>query len=157
MSSQLSFSFELIALMEWLLKHGEKNLKVLIKETMKNGFVQEIDAMEETDFTNISNNLNQTVSDFVIKIEDILFQEIDRVSPKVNIHNALAPAIKNLDNKSLDFATMWTSMQKTKSKIAKETQNDDIAKKATPDIEVRKIWYDQLLKSWKPNGNEPVN
>ena len=93
MSSQLSFSFELIALMEWLLKHGEKNLKVLIKETMKNGFVQEIDAMEETDFTNISNNLNQTVSDFVIKIEDILFQEIDRVSPKVNIHNALAPAI----------------------------------------------------------------
>ena len=157
MSSQLSFSFELIALMEWLLKHGEKNLKVLIKETMKNGFVQEIDAMEETDFTNISNNLNQTVSDFVIKIEDILFQEIDRVSPKVNIHNALSPAIKNLDNKSLDFATMWTSMQKTKSKIAKETQNDDIAKKATPDIEVRKIWYDQLLKSWKPNGNEPVN
>lgn len=157
MSSQLSFSFELIALMEWLLKHEEKNLKVLVKETVKNGFVQNLDSMEEADYIGISDNLNQTVSDFVIKLEDILFKEIDRVSPKVNVHNALAPAIKNLDNKSLDFTTMWTSMQKTKSKIVKETQSDGETKKATPDVEVRKIWYDQLLKSWKPKNNEPVN
>jgi hypothetical protein len=157
MSSQLSFSFELIALMEWLLKHGEKHLEDLVKEAVKKGFAQELETMEDSDYTDVSTHINQTISDFVVKFEDIIFKEVDGLAPKANVHDALAPAIKNLDHNNLDFSTMLISMQKTKSTVAKAIQKSGKENQKTPDFEIRKIWYNQLLKNWDPKSNEPVN
>jgi|SaaInlStandDraft_3_1057020.scaffolds.fasta_scaffold33962_2 hypothetical protein len=155
-NEQLSLSFELICFMDWMLKHGKKQLRDLVKNAIQNGLAQELDNIDEEKYLKISEYLHHAVLDFVLTLEDFIIEELEGVSPKESVREKTSTAIKNLDTKFIDVQTILLSLQQAKSKLLKKKKikiNNSIQTKD----EAKDVLCTQILKNWKPNSNEPVN
>jgi|SaaInlLV_10m_DNA_2_1039722.scaffolds.fasta_scaffold06969_4 hypothetical protein len=151
MSSQLSLSFELICLMDWLVKNGQKDVTNLVKGAIKKGFEKELDKISDADYSKMDDYLNNTVLEFVFMLEDILIKEIEGVSVKESIRENTSATMKNMDIDAIDTKTVWLSLQQTKSQLKKRKEDNKAADEA------KKILCAHLIKNWKPKAGDPVN
>ena len=145
MSTSFSLSLELILLMNWLLENDKTKLKALIQETIKQGLYEELELSEEyQDKLNDTNFLHNTVSDFLLYLEDVLLECLEKNDVDNNCKEKLRPTLQKINNQAIDFKTVWLSINQAKAKH-------------TPKQDIKKELFSQLIKNWKPKENEPVN
>ncbi|MFH1643698.1 MAG: hypothetical protein ABIA74_00795 [bacterium] len=149
MESNLSLSLELIVLMDWLLKKGDKEFEKIIDFALKNGFVQELQTIDENKYLEIAEILPNVILDFLFTLEDILFELLEKSNLDQDSKAKLIPTVEHLDLQKLDSKTIWLSLQQAKSTMKK--------KKLTTSNEAKRILFKKLLENWQPKLNEPMN
>jgi HD-GYP domain-containing protein (c-di-GMP phosphodiesterase class II) len=152
MNANISLSFELILLLNWLLKYEKAELNSLVKHALENGFMQEIEKVSLENYTQLSDQFYNSILEFLLFFEQALLQNLIAINVNEVTNNAVLPLIKKIDFENLDIKTLWLSMQQTKEKISKS--KNDLEQKPE---QINNLLFEQLLKNWKPSKKSPVN
>ena len=156
MSTSFSLSLELVLLMGWLLKHEKKSLQKLVTKSLKAGLGKEIELIDtfsqeelldiDSDF---SQELNNSILDFLIHLEDVLLDGIETREPKEE--ESFSTTIQKINKQKLDSKTVLVSLKHTNNQI------DNIKNSSKKQNKLNEILFSELLKNWMPNTNEPIN
>ena len=154
MNTSLSLSFELIYLMDWLLKNEKKMLNALIKHAIKKGLAHDIKKLDSTDVNDVSEKLYDTILDFLLYFEDSLAKNLDTVQLDTKTEDAILPTLKRIDLDNLGENTVKLSMQETKSQLndSAEEEEGTVFKNHAD-----KVLFEQILKNWKPTTKDTLN
>lgn len=153
MTTNISLSFELICLLNWLLKNKKQDLNSLTKQALENGFLQDLEALSYAEEQKEPDQLYTTVLEFLIFMEESLAKNLETIYLDNATKEAIYPALKKIDLGNLDAKTILISMQQTKSKIRLNRKKSLEQNKQNP----TNILWEQILKNWKPTKKEPMN
>jgi hypothetical protein len=158
MTTQISLSIELVYLINWMLTHQRAQVSALVKQAVKQGFIEELSTLEEVDNPQSADFLYATLTNFLDFLEKNLVKQLESVNISPNAKDAIVPALRKVDVKSLDFKTVWESMQHTQERL-KTSKASPRRKRTTPTVaqNATEILFEELLKNWKPTNNETVN
>ncbi len=144
-NTQLTISYELLYLLQWLIEHDDSRLKQMITKALAQGLREE---MQKTEKSNelVDEMYYHTIIDFFELMEELLAESIrEHVEKKAKEKN-LMPTIDQIDSTVCDDATMRFSIERTTTKI----END-------PDINPQEQLLKELLISWKPHNKNTIN
>jgi hypothetical protein len=153
--TSLSLSFELICLINWLLKHERKLLDNLVKHALKNGLAKELKTFTHDDVQQASDELYTVILDFLVVLEESLSKTIQTTSTDTKTDKAIFPALSKIDADNIDWQALKTSMQQTKDELSKEEFKD--VSQSQYKQHATKILFQQFLKNWKPQNNEVMH
>lgn len=137
--NQLTVSYELLYLVQWLLENESDALKKLINHALENGLKQDLQTAINSELKN-TEDIQYSIVDFLALLETLLHENISEQNMRRIMEKKLMPAIDNIDNKECDKATVDFSVEKATSKI----ENN-------PEQNPQEILFQELLKCWKPN------
>jgi hypothetical protein len=142
MATSLSLSLELLLLIDWLLKNEPTKLKVLVEDALRDGFLDELDNVEtvEKNPTQL-NDLHSAIIEFLMLLEDLLLETLEEKELSYKIKDKLDATLQKINPTSIDVKAVWHSLQQAKNQKA----------------DMKKTFFTQLLKNWKPKHNEPIN
>lgn len=153
MTTQISLSLELMCLINWLVKNEKTLLNSLVKQAVAHGLIDELQQLDQVDPQHAADELYLTIFDFLDHLEQALIKNLETVQVDIKTKDAILPSLQKIEGSSLDFKTMWQSMQQTKARISKKNANS-----LTPHIKNPKdILFEEILKNWKPNKKETIN
>lgn len=136
--NQLTVSYELLYLVQWLLENESGALKKLISHALENGLKQDLQTAVNSELKS-TEDIQYSIVDFLALLETLLHENISEQNMKRIMEKKLMPAIDNIDNKECDKATVDFSVEKATSKI----ENN-------PEENPQEILFQELLKCWKP-------
>ncbi len=144
-NTQLTISYELLYLLQWLIEHDDSRLKQMITKALSQGLREE---MQKTEKSNelVDEMYYHTIIDFFELMEELLAESIREHIEKKAREKNLMPTIDQIDSTLCDDATMRFSIEKTTTKI----END-------PDINPKEQLLKELLRSWKPHNKNIIN
>ena len=143
--NQLTVSYELLYLMEWLLENEPERIKALIVYALDHGLTQDMQtAMKAKTFN--ADEMHYNLVDFLALMETLLYEALSEQTMKKAMQQKLLPAIDHIDNKACDKETVAWSIEKATSKI-------DL----NPGENPREILFKELLKCWKPAKDNSPN
>ena len=163
MSSPVSLSFELICLLNWLVRREKALLNTLVKRAVENGFVGELEIGSEVDSMESPEQLYTAVLDFLEFLEQALIRNLETIQVDGNTKDRILPALQKIEPGNLDLRTVWLSMQQTKTRLKKELKMPtQTSQRISEDEKIviqgpEKILFEQLLKNWKPTNKETLN
>lgn len=137
--NQLTVSYELLYLVQWLLENESGALKKLINHALENGLKQDLQTAVNSELKN-TEDIQYSIVDFLALLETLLHENVSEQNMKRIMEKNLMPAIDNIDSKECDKATVDFSVEKATSKI----ENN-------PEENPQEILFQELLKCWKPN------
>jgi len=147
--TQLTISYELLYLLQWLIEHDNNRLKQMISRALTQGLRKEMKKAEiqkaerQNDFVD---EMYHSIIDFFELMEELLAESIkEHVERKAKEKN-LMPTIDHIDSTVCDDATMRFSIERTATKM-----EDD------PDINPQEQLLKELLRSWKPHNKNAMN
>jgi hypothetical protein len=138
--NQLTVSYELLYLMQWLLEREPAKIKKLIEHALQNGLKEDIQTASNSAELRNAEDIQYSIVDFLTLLETLLHESISEQNMKLIMEKKLMPAIDHIDNKECDQATVNFSVEKASSKI-----------ESNPDGNPQEILFQELLKCWKPN------
>ena len=154
-NTSLSLSLELISLLAWLLKNEKHLLNDIVKEAIKNGLIHEINKLEMEDISKVTEQLDSTILDFLVYLEDALADNLKTIPQHSKTEKNITPTLKKIESIGFNPNTLRTSVKKVKAQLSKEKQNNP---KASTDTEYAKqVLFEQILKNWKPSNKETLN
>lgn len=137
--NQLTVSYELLYLVQWLLENESDAIKKLINQALEKGLRQNLQEATNSELKN-AEDIQYSIVDFLSLLETLLHENISEQNMKRIMEKKLMPAIDNIDNKECDQATVDFSVEKATSKI-----------ESNPEDNPQEILFQELLKCWKPN------
>ncbi len=137
-----------------LLKNEKKNLKSLIEKAIANGLSEELKQTASFDQHKMLGQLHGTLLEFVLHLEKLLIEHMEETEFNKDNEEQLTNALKKVDLQSFDVKTLWLSLQQVKDKLENKHQE---ASPIAPSNPVQKLLFEQLLKNWKPENNDPIN
>jgi len=152
MNANISLSFELILLLNWLVKHEKAQLNNLVKDALEKGFMQEIEDISPNDYPQLADQFYSSILEFLMFFEQSLLNNLESINIDEVTNNAIGPVIKKLDFENLDIKTLWLSMQQTKDKMSKTRANIEHGPE-----QINNLLFERLLKNWKPSKKSPMN
>lgn len=153
MDANISLSYELVCLINWLVKNEKTALKSLVKQAIKNGFLNELEQLEQPEQGASQEFLYTAVFEFLLHIEDNLIKNLESMHVTTQ-EELLFPALQRMDAPHLDARTMWLSMHQAKNLLNKTqlpASHDALTDK------VANVLFERIIKNWKPDQNEPMN
>ncbi|HEB41443.1 MAG TPA: hypothetical protein ENI08_00295 [Candidatus Dependentiae bacterium] len=144
-NTQLTISYELLYLLQWLIEYDDSRLKQMITRALNQGLRKE---MQKTEKSNelVDEMCYHTIIDFFELMEELLAESIEEHIEKKAREKNLMPAIDQIDSTVCDDATMLFSIERTTTKI----END-------PNINPKEQLFKELLRSWKPHNKNTMN
>lgn len=136
--NQLTVSYELLYLVQWLLENESDGLKKLINQALENGLKQDLQTAVNSELKS-AEDIQYSIVDFLALLEALLHENISEQNMKRIMEKKLMPAIDNIDSKECDKATVDFSVEKATSKI-----------ESNPEENPQEILFQELLKCWKP-------
>lgn len=136
MGHQLSMSFELICLLDWLLKNKKDSLRKLIQEAVAADFIVSLEGEKNV---NLAERLHETVTDFIFAFEDILLAELSQ-----GLQDSRASEVGGYD--LVDEETLTLRLQQVRNNANNKR-----------DQAVERELVRRLLRRWKPTSSDPVN
>ena len=136
--NQLTVSYELLYLVQWLLENESGELKKLINQALENGLKQDLQTAVNSELKS-AEDIQYSIVDFLALLETLLHENISEQNMKRIMEKKLMPAIDNIDSKECDKATVDFSVEKATSKI-----------ESNPEENPQDILFQELLKCWKP-------
>ena len=167
MGHQLSLSFELICLLDWLLKHEKESLKKLITQAVDRDLLAKLS--ETKDHLTMSNRLHQRVIEFVVFLEDELLKELSKGALKSDesmstLKEKIAEVLpaseavlamdifSDFNDSEVDAKMLTVHLQQVRAAYYKKKKQ----KEGGDNHDVEQGLLKQLLKHWKPKSNETV-
>jgi len=139
--NQLTVSYELLYLMQWLFEHESENIKKIITSALEKGLHKELkttlpSSLETKDMTDLQNS----IVDFLALLETLLQEAVNEKNLKHLMEKQLMPALDHIDNHACDQATVDFSVEKTTYRLEQNPKGN-----------AQEILFKELLKCWKPN------
>jgi len=140
-SNNFVISFELLALLQWLLEHEQESCRKLIRRAVKQGFnVKDVGLLQYDN----PQDLQQNIIDFLALIDTQLHETINECEAEGAMHRTLLPTINNVDPSMHDVASISTSIAKARAAAEKESGNP------------KDIFCKELLRRWKPKKKKVI-
>ena len=139
-NNQLSLSYELLFLLQWLLDHEPERLKGLITYALTHGLKEDLKEGADAADLQTTEELQYTIVDFLKLLESLLQEALTEQAMKTIMEKKLMPAIDQIDNKACDEATVQFSVEKASSRLERN-----------PSANPQEILFNELLKCWKPS------
>ncbi len=145
-SNQLTLSYELLCLLQWIVENEPDNLKKIISDALDQGLYENVKSIFNKKNAQDLDELHYSVVDFLVLIEDHLSTEMSKKTMRRTLEKQLMPAINHIDSIAYDNATVQFCIDKATLKL----ENN-------PSHNPQELLYKELLKSWKPNKKSYVN
>jgi len=149
-NSQFVISYELISLLEWILEHGDDQLKTIIQTAMQSNQLK-----NTAETTNLPASAAypleeiQAIITHFFELCDTLVAEIkDEQSRQQAIAQNLLPTIDKIDHQACDNTILQSSISNTTAKLEKKPCDSKKAKE---------LLFREILKQWKPRKKQVIN
>lgn len=137
----LTISYELVLLLQWLVEREPEKLKKLIKQALSQGLQESL--RKNQDQPELSNDeIQYNIIDFLVLLESLLHETLNEERLKRIIEKKMMPALDNIDGQECDQATVDFSVEKASSRFENH-----------PNENPQDLLFRELLKCWKPNKN----
>lgn len=146
--SNLTLSFELISLINWLMENKKEEVTQLIDHAVKNGCIK-LDQQGERS----GNNLwaHQTIQDFVDFLEKTLKDTIERTDLlEAELREQLSELANNVDLSSFDDVAILRGFKQAKSQISKI--NIPESSYQPHKTFFKEVLMQRILENWQPNS-----
>lgn len=146
-NNQLTLSYELLVLLQWLIEYEPEKLKELIASTFDHGLEDDLKKIKNnpTQYES-SDNLQNSIVDFFGLLEVLLHEIYNERATKRVMEKKLMPAIDHIDTTECDTQTVQDSIEKATSKFELE-----------PNKNPQELLFKELLRSWKPSKKTASN
>ncbi len=140
-TNQLTLSYELLCLLQWLVEHESEALKNLIARAFNKGLKNVLKDVNNTapDFIS-AEDMHYNVIDFLGLMEELLNEIKNEQRMKTILRKKLMPAIDHIDAKVLDFDMVQSSVEQA-----------SLAFENNPEQNPQELLLQTLLKSWNPS------
>ena len=145
-NNQFVVSYELLALLHWLIEHEADKLKKIISKTYRAGLHNEIHKIDSISPTQPTNEIQSTIIEFFSLLEALLLESINEKAVQKVVEKNLMPTIDQIDSSVCDSAMVRFSIEKATSTM-------DLNPKEDP----QDVLYKELLKRWKPSKKNDFN
>lgn len=143
--NQFVITYELLALIVWIIEREDKLLEKLVKKAFASGLKDAIKKNQEIDDTQLLEEAQQAIIDFFGILESHMLDALHQQSIKRALEKNLFPSIDKIDTSTCDDMMVRTSIEKATNipNVSQETAKETL--------------YKELLKLWKPNSNCNMN
>lgn len=138
-NAQFVLSYELLALLRWLVDHDAEKLKKIIGKAFKAGLETSLHAIDQTEDPDVLSELQHSITDFLHLLETLLLETASEHVKEKARQQKLLPAIDQIDINQCDNSTVRSSLEKTTSTLADN-----------PNANAKELLFKELLKRWKP-------
>lgn len=139
MNSQFVLSYELLALLRWLVDNDEDAIKKIIGKALRSGLQEELHHIDQIEDVDMLNEMQHSISDFLHLLEALLIETASEHAKEKARQQKLMPAVDQIDTSLCDDTTVRFSMEKATSEIG-----------ADPTKNPKEVLLKELLKRWKP-------
>ncbi|MCK4264858.1 hypothetical protein KAW80_00705 [Candidatus Babeliales bacterium] len=140
--SDFLLSFELLYLINWLLKNEKSRLKLLVKQAVKNGLAAEIYKLDESQ-KQPTESLQNGFLDFIAHLEDTLLDHLETTDHIQGIRDKLLTSLNELNISHLDSHTLLTSLRQAEEELSKNSQKDS-----------KRVLLKTIFNNWSPTKKE---
>lgn len=145
--NQFVISYELLALLQWLVEHDAERLKKIIARALNSGLkkdMQHVKAYIADAHTH--EDIQHSIVEFFGLLEALLLETINEQAMQDAVEKNLMPAIDQLDSTLCDDATIRSSVERATIKLDKSPQDNP-----------QEVLFKELLKRWKPQNKKILN
>jgi len=139
-TNQLTLSYELLFLMQWLIENEPEKLKALISQAFDNGLKEELKTISPFPEQHPMQDLQYNIIDFLGMLETLLKEVSNENSVKRVMEKKLMPAIDQIDASNFDNETVQYSVETASSKLD-----------TNPEVNPQELLFKELLRCWKPD------
>lgn len=145
-NAQFVLSYELLALLRWLVDNDTANLKKIVKKALKFGLQEELYKLDQTDDIEILNEMQHSITDFLHLLEALLIETTSEQIKEKARQQKLLPAVDQIDTNQWDDTTVRYSLEKATTTVADN-----------PNANAKELLFKELLRRWKPLDKEIKN
>lgn len=142
-NNQFIVSYELLALLRWLIEHDADKLKKIITKAYASGLKHEIHKIQNQQDMSLE-DIHFTILEFLALMDTLLVELTNEQIAQQALEKNLMPAIEHIDSTMCDDAMVRSSVEKA---TVGNTQQEN----------PKTVLYRELLKRWKPNKKIAVN
>ncbi len=143
MNNQFVISYELIALLQWIMEHDEQTIHELISKSLKNGLKREFVRKENQSLEELQDN----IEDFFGLLEALLLDEMNEQMLQNAEQNNLMPTVEHIDAAFCDSQTVQQSIENTTAQITNAASGKEIQERL----------YKELINQWNPTKKTLVH
>ncbi|TET33509.1 hypothetical protein E3J61_03870 [Candidatus Dependentiae bacterium] len=145
-NAQFVLSYELLALLRWLVDQHEETLKNIVGHALSAGLHEELQKIERTEDATYLHEIQHSITDFLTTLEALLIEQVsERIRQRAQ-YTDLAPALEKIDSTICDQAIVDVSIEEATSKL-------EMNPKANP----KELLFKELLRRWKPADSKMKN
>jgi hypothetical protein len=130
-------SYELLALLEWLMEHEDAALSQIIKSSLTRGLSPNKVAQAMSNENDP--DLQHVIVDFLAYLDLLLHEAVNEEEVDQVVQRTLIPAIKHIDKRMYGESTVTSSIAKAQAAAWNHTS-----------YETKTILCKELLRRWKP-------
>ncbi len=145
-NNQLTISYELLYLMQWLLENEPERLKKLIVQALHKGLKEEMQKAIKNKALTTNEELQYSVVDFLTLLESLLQEAINEQALKNIAEKKLMPALDHIDGNICNSSIVQSSIEKASNRLESHPQENP-----------QEILFKELLKNWKPDKKAKLN
>ena len=137
--SQLTLSYELLYLIQWLVENEPDQLKEIITQAFNSGLKEKFKKIYMTEQV-ASDSMHYSIIDFLGLLEILLHEVTEEQQMQELVHKKLLPAIDHIDGAEYPAQLVQSSLEKVSSKLEKN-----------PTKNPQELVFQELLRSWNPS------
>ncbi len=145
-TNQLTLSYELLHLIQWLIENEPEKLKALIADALDNGLRAELKQVGATQPHATADDMRYNLIDLLGLLESLLHEVTDEHTMKRMKEKKLMPAIDQIDTSECDEDVVQCSIEKASYKLERNPQGNP-----------QEILLKELLRCWKPTKETIAN
>lgn len=145
-ANQLTLSYELLYLMQWLVENEPEKLKALVALALRNGLQDKLKNINILTGQGMAEEMQYNIIDFLGLLEGFVHEVMNEQTMKYIKEKKLMPAIDHIDSKTCDDATVQFSIEKAHSKLDRN-----------PESNPQELLFKELLRCWKPQKETTSN
>lgn len=142
---QLTLSYELLYLVQWIIENEQETLKVFIQEAVRRQQAAEHAQKEQVYYAH-DDELQQNIVDFFAVLDAVLYEAIEEESVYKAVQKNLMPSLNQIDSNACDTDTIQSSVYEATAHLD-----------AHPEQNAKDVLYKELLKQWEPDEQTLAN
>lgn len=144
-AEQLTLSYELLYLLQWLIEQDQETVKAFIEEAVRRKQAFEREQKESVYFAH-DDELQQTLVDFFAMLDTFLYEALEVESVNKAVQKNLLPSLNQIDAAAWDIGTIQSSVDEVTAHLDEH-----------PEHNAKDVLYKELLKQWEPDEQTLAN
>lgn len=141
---QLTLSYELLYLLQWLIENEQETLKVFIQEAVRRQ--QAAERQKENVYYAHDDELQQNIVDFFSVLDALLYEAVEEESVYKALQKNLMPSLNQIDSTACDTGTIQSSVDEASAHLDEH-----------PEHNAKDVLYKTLLTQWEPDEKTLAN
>lgn len=144
-AEQLTLSYELLYLLQWLIEQDQETLKVFLQEAVRRKQAADRMQKEHAYFAH-DEELQETIVDFFAVLDTLLYEAMEVESVNKALQKNLMPSLNQIDSTACDTGTIQSSVDEATAHLDEH-----------PEHNAKDVLYKELLKQWEPDEQTLAN